>query len=40
MDALRRSVEGQAGGKRKAKAAPARKAAAHASAPAKRKAKG
>ena len=39
MDALRRSVEGDQGGKRK-KAAPAKRAAAQTSAPAKRKAKG
>ena len=39
MDALRRSVEGDQGGKRK-KAAPAKLAAAQTSAPAKRKAKG
>jgi DNA end-binding protein Ku len=39
MDALRRSVEGDQGGKRK-KAAPAKRAAAPTSAPAKRKAKG
>jgi DNA end-binding protein Ku len=40
MDALRRSVEGDQGGKRKAKAAPAKRAAAPAPTPAKRKAKG
>jgi DNA end-binding protein Ku len=40
MDALRRSVEGDQGGKRKAKPAPAKRAAAQASTPAKRKAKG
>jgi DNA end-binding protein Ku len=40
MDALRRSVEGDKGGKRKAKAAPAKRAAAQAPAPTKRKAKG
>ena len=39
MDALRRSVEGDQGGKRK-KAAPAKRAATQTSAPAKRKAKG
>jgi DNA end-binding protein Ku len=39
MDALRRSVEGDQGGKRK-KAAPAKRVAAQTSAPAKRKAKG
>ena len=39
MDALRRSVEGDQGGKRK-KAAPAKRAAVQTSAPAKRKAKG
>jgi DNA end-binding protein Ku len=39
MDALRRSVEGDQGGKRKAKPAPAKRAAAQASPPAKRKAK-
>jgi DNA end-binding protein Ku len=39
MDALRRSVEGDQGGKRK-KAAPAKRAASQTSAPAKRKAKG
>ena len=40
MDALRRSVEGDQGGKRKAKPAPAKRAAAQAPTPAKRKAKG
>ena len=40
MDALRRSVEGDQGGKRKAKPAPAKRPAAQASTPAKRKAKG
>jgi DNA end-binding protein Ku len=39
MDALRRSVEGDQGGKRK-KAAPAKRVASQTSAPAKRKAKG
>jgi DNA end-binding protein Ku len=39
MDALRRSVEGDQGGKRKAKPAPTKRAAAQASTPAKRKAK-
>lgn len=40
MDALRRSVEADQGGKRKAKAAPTKRAAAQAPTPAKRKAKG
>ena len=40
MDALRRSVEADQGGKRKAKVAPAKRAAAPAPTPAKRKAKG
>jgi DNA end-binding protein Ku len=40
MDALRRSVEGDQGAKRKAKPAPTKRAAAQASAPPKRKAKG
>jgi len=40
MDALRRSVEGDQSGKRKAKAAPAKRAATPAAAPTKRKAKG
>jgi len=40
MDALRRSVEADQGGKRKAKPAPAKRAAAQAPAPTKRKAKG
>jgi DNA end-binding protein Ku len=40
MDALRRSVEADQGGKRKAKAAPAKRAPAQAPTPAKRKAKG
>jgi DNA end-binding protein Ku len=39
MDALRRSVEGDQVGKRKAKPAPAKRAAAQAATPAKRKAK-
>jgi DNA end-binding protein Ku len=39
MDALRRSVEGDQAGKRKAKPAPAKRVAAQASTPAKRKAK-
>src|SRR5262245_19098985 len=40
MDALRRSVEADQGGKRKAKPAPGKRAAAQAPTPAKRKAKG
>ena len=40
MDALRRSVEGEQAGKRKGKAAPAKRAPAPAPTPAKRKAKG
>ena len=40
MDALRRSIEADQGGKRKAKAAPTKRAAAQAPTPAKRKAKG
>ena len=40
MDALRRSVEGDQGGKRKAKPAPGKRATAQTSTPQKRKAKG